>query len=342
MVSFKQAKGRAFEALVQNLIKKAGFIELRNCEQITDTGKFHGRGATHQIDAFGEFEYTIPFAYPIRLIAEAKATKYPINVAVFRNHVGVMEDIKEWYRIETRTGGAERYQPVARSRYYDCAAIFSLSGFRKSAEEYGYAHGILAVSYENNKIITKLFGKLKGLLLKTGYGKMRSNQVKKLTQDVYLSKTIPQAPKTGGLDGQVTKFKEYLDDVGSLFGMMSGRYPINILFEKSKQKESKLSFPSQINAKLKFSSNRFIITSKKPYFKGEFSISKNLLKYYLLAKYKRNYEYLAYIDVALPEERKVSRFTFDKTETGELLDDIKNIFEKEKGAVKKEEVQKEK
>lgn len=63
-----QARGYAFEKIIQELLARSGYYKL-------ETGTIKGRGAYHQIDAYGIFSYPVPYIYPIRIISEAKCYK---------------------------------------------------------------------------------------------------------------------------------------------------------------------------------------------------------------------------------------------------------------------------
>ena len=68
-----------------------------------------GGGADHQIDSVGFFSFTIPFMYPVRLIAEAKWYKddKKIGLGSMRDFVGVMKDISENYFVPILHGPME-------------------------------------------------------------------------------------------------------------------------------------------------------------------------------------------------------------------------------------------
>ena len=61
-----------FEIIVKVLLFKSGYKQLPSDPKYLRGDELRGRGAWHQIDAFGQFSYGIPFLFPIRLICEAK------------------------------------------------------------------------------------------------------------------------------------------------------------------------------------------------------------------------------------------------------------------------------
>ena len=56
-----------------------------------------GRGADHRTDGYGNYSFQVPFIYPIRLIAEAKAYKNPLEPKYMRSFIGLVKDISECY-----------------------------------------------------------------------------------------------------------------------------------------------------------------------------------------------------------------------------------------------------
>ena len=118
-------KGYLFEALIKKIVKKAGFKDDFKSNQLTHKRKkFHGRGAVHQIDIYGEFYFSIPFIYPINILGEVKATKGQINLTPVRNFYGVTKDIMEWYRVDTKKGGKERFSIIGEKRHTHCPTFF--------------------------------------------------------------------------------------------------------------------------------------------------------------------------------------------------------------------------
>lgn len=98
-----------------------------------------GRGAWHQADALGEFQYVPPFSLPIRLFAEAKFTRLKVGLPTVRNGHGVVHDLNENV-VTTLSGGSGPRRP--RVRYHYSYAIFSTSGFTQDAQEFALAHQI--------------------------------------------------------------------------------------------------------------------------------------------------------------------------------------------------------
>lgn len=127
----RQAAGYIFEKIILKMLKKNGYISV-------NTSKLRGRGADHQIDAYGTFSFPIPFVNPIRLICEAKCWSDPAGLADMRSFFGVVRDISEKYDSSTR-----KFIP----RWSDSGCFFSLNGFTSKAEGYAWAHNIYLVSF---------------------------------------------------------------------------------------------------------------------------------------------------------------------------------------------------
>lgn len=128
-----QAKGYILESVVLELLTEASYVN-------QESGSIRGRGAKHQIDAYGVLSIPTAFIYPIRLLSEAKFNSKPIGLHVIRNFVGVIKDISEYYFV---TSSHERNS----FRYTDAGCIFSKSPFVESAQEYAWAHNIVLISF---------------------------------------------------------------------------------------------------------------------------------------------------------------------------------------------------
>ncbi|WP_254271102.1 restriction endonuclease [Haloarcula marina] len=134
-------KGKVLEQIVQKILLNQGYDRLNRDDPKFDpsTGKFEGRGADHELDAFGQYKHSIPFVNPIRLFGEAKCYKpnYSVGVDIIREAITVRKDIDENY--ESQSGDP------AGDRRVECFAVFSTSGFSSSAIKLARAHGIYLV-----------------------------------------------------------------------------------------------------------------------------------------------------------------------------------------------------
>src|SRR3990167_6113949 len=94
-----QFKGIVFEELLRYFLKQHGYTlvpkDISNYYGVSykQNGlNLKGRGSWHQIDALGQFEFYVPFVYPIRLMSEAKCHNRKIGLSTVRNFIGAMKD----------------------------------------------------------------------------------------------------------------------------------------------------------------------------------------------------------------------------------------------------------
>lgn len=143
-----QLKGKIFEKIIEIYLEQQGYEvipkEIKNyygvCEEPHGL-TVKGRGGRHQIDTLGQFQFHIPFVYPLRLLCEAKCHVKKIGLPTVRNFVGVLKDVSENYFIDDY----EDLEYKDRFRFTDCGAIFSTSEFTKEAQMYAYAQGIYLI-----------------------------------------------------------------------------------------------------------------------------------------------------------------------------------------------------
>lgn len=154
-----QLKGYLFEMIISELLKKNGFKEIDTYsepkDRVRETRKgfieLKGRGCWHQIDCPFDYNRTVPFSFPLRILGEVKFYKSPINKKFIREYIGVMRDIQENYFVFDRTNFKDIYP-----RKMEIGVYFSANGFQEEAEKLAYAHGIKTISYSNNCIIDNL------------------------------------------------------------------------------------------------------------------------------------------------------------------------------------------
>ncbi|MCX8193755.1 MAG: restriction endonuclease [Candidatus Pacearchaeota archaeon] len=307
-------KGRLFEALIKKLVKKAGFFEFSS-EELTRSKRFHGRGATHQIDIWGEFCFTIPFIYPLNLLGEAKAYKKQVGLGTARNFVGVVKDVSEVYSIDTTKGGISRYSRVGKTRHTHCPVIFSLNGFSKNAEEYMYAQGIYPITYENNSEIIKIYRKFSGLVNSIEVRNLKVSD-KKYFKNLDNLPKISEDAKKKEFNRKYNKLISYLGSINSYLGMLGGKYIVNIITKKDFTK---------INPSLIYNldySKRFIIKGKRSNL-GEFSLSKQFIKYYLADKNNFS-KVFSYMDIFILDKEKgfIAKLKFSENSINEIMQKI--------------------
>lgn len=135
-----QARGYIFESIIWDVLLNNGYTNPEPERTI------RGRGAWHQIDAYGYLTYPIPFVYPIRLLSEAKCYKKgkKVDLPAVRNFVGVIKDVSEYYIVnDDKTHDSKRFT--------DVGCIFSSSPFTEDAQNYAWAHNIRLVPFTTNE-----------------------------------------------------------------------------------------------------------------------------------------------------------------------------------------------
>ncbi len=173
-----QVKGYLFEIIISKLLEHQGFTRINPAEhdsrRIKTTRKnfveFKGRGGWHQIDCPLDYNATIPFIYPIRLLGEVKFLSKPVDKEPIRSYIGIIKDIQENYFIKNQKLNV--YFPP---RKLEIGVFFSASGFSASAEQLAYVHGIKTISYANNSQIG-LMTQLINLLVDTTINVNRINE----------------------------------------------------------------------------------------------------------------------------------------------------------------------
>lgn len=122
----------------RNRVRRAreNFIELK------------GRGGWHTIDCPFDYDRTVPFLYPVRLIGEVRYHQTTVTKDAIRNFIGVLRDIQENYFIDDSLT-----DEMVRERRMEIGVFFSVNGFQAEAERLAYSHGIRTISYKNNPII---------------------------------------------------------------------------------------------------------------------------------------------------------------------------------------------
>jgi len=296
MVKKQTLKGYMFEALTKELIRKAGFKPNYDSEQLTATGRrFHGRGATHQIDVFGEFYFSIPLIYPINILGEAKAYKRQVGLGTVRNFCGVAKDIIEWYSIDTKGHGKPRFSKVAKKRNTHCPVIFSLNGFSKNAIEFAFVQGITPVTYEKHHEILKIYKKFSGLAGQINIKNLKKTEYKYLKYLETFAEISTDAKKEG-FDIKYQKLMESINKINSYIGMLGGEHICNIisLTDKIKQTISPIGI---------YYNNSFFLTDKNGNIIGEFSLSRQFIKYWL-DKPKNIKKMFSFIDIFLIDENE--------------------------------------
>lgn len=145
-------RGLLFEPIILKLLEENGYSEInytvdnRIKSERNNFIEFRGRGGWHQIDCPCDYEYSVPFIFPIRVLAEVKFYKNPIQKHLIREYIGVMKDIQENYFYKDDIESLD-------DRYTELGVYFSASGYSDESIQLAFAHNIKTISYKNVLII---------------------------------------------------------------------------------------------------------------------------------------------------------------------------------------------
>jgi hypothetical protein len=199
-----QARGYIFESIIWNLLEKFGYVGV-------ETGELRGRGAIHQIDAYGFLKIPTPFIYPIRLLCEAKCYTKPIRLEHIRNYVGVIKDISENYII------GENGERNISNRYTDMGCYFSSSGFTLPAQDYAWAHNIFIISFKDVPQLSPIISFIWNFVSNLSNKELSIHTKASIVMDFW--KVFSATP---------VKEKEY-DRKSIAIGVLDGIYPIALV-----------------------------------------------------------------------------------------------------------------
>lgn len=225
-----QSRGKLFENLIKHYIQKHGYVGITGTKRkLYNISGSHvkGRGGKHQIDALGQFEFSIPFVYPIRLLSEAKCySRKAIGIDIVRNFVGVVKDISENYSVEQTPDIESRF------RFTDCACIFSTTEFTRDAQDYAYAQGVYLVLMKGLHPLIKLLSE------QTRQERL-DNDFLKPTEDGYDSYVELEGKRYYGYFGLA-------ENLYPIFIMSNKKFPLNLFNESDIQR---------VNINYKFGAN---------------------------------------------------------------------------------------
>ncbi|PTL38774.1 hypothetical protein [Alkalicoccus saliphilus] len=144
-IAVESLKGYLLEEAAAYLIKNTGFDLLVEEEQdpssLRNTGTglhVRGLGVEHQADVLGQLQWMPAFTYPVRLFLEAEFRSGKTSIKTIRSAVATISDLNQRYMTT-----ADSNTPLKRCTYN--YAVFSASGFSRSAVEMALAHQISLV-----------------------------------------------------------------------------------------------------------------------------------------------------------------------------------------------------
>lgn len=143
-ISLSSLKGYLLEDALSKLVYNSGYTLLTSDIGSDDLHlgsnglNVIGRGGLHQADVLGQFPFSYPFTYPIRLFIEAKFQKGKTGIDVVRKGIGIIQDLNHNY--QTALISDERELLIQRYNYN--YSVFSTSGFSSNAINLAIAHKI--------------------------------------------------------------------------------------------------------------------------------------------------------------------------------------------------------
>jgi hypothetical protein len=144
-VSVAAARGYILEEALVALTRNAGYDLLSATSDPNELRRgpngllVRGRGGWHQADVLGQFRWTPPFGFPIRLFLEAKFHSNRIGVPEIRKAIGAISDINQSMSpIRSHNPGGLTPSPAYRYSF----ALASTKGFAKEAGALALAHQI--------------------------------------------------------------------------------------------------------------------------------------------------------------------------------------------------------
>lgn len=166
----KNKKGYAFEFFVKQLLLRNGFTPITSDNKlIYDTGigqMIHGLGQPHNADVLVSPPFQTPFYFPTRLLVECKCYEKELGISFARNVLGLREDVNHFDivtpEILNKRRNYKRTAPAVYNfdRYTYQAALASLTGFKKTAQEFALVHRIPLISFASS-----LFERIKDLVM---------------------------------------------------------------------------------------------------------------------------------------------------------------------------------
>lgn len=166
MSSLKKIKGYAFEWLVRNILKACGFKEVKPYGEIIYKGSqgimIHGLGQPHNADVLMLPPFQIPFYFPSRILVECKCYDDKIGLPIIRGAHGLREDINGFEVLtpellkERRNYRRKKTALYDLDRYQYQVAVASLTGFKRTAQEYAITHKIPLISFDKSKIYSRI------------------------------------------------------------------------------------------------------------------------------------------------------------------------------------------
>ena len=320
-------KGRIFEFVLRDLIKKAGFNLDVDIDQLVKSKKkrLRGRGSTYDPDFIGEFPIIIPFSYPFLLVGEAKYHKKIIEVKTAREFLGSFIDISQFSRIDTKSKMFKYSQIFHNKRYNYIPVIFSKSGFRRNAQALMWTHGIYFISYENSPIFDEINKKIDAVLKKIDYSSLDKDDIKKL-DTLESFKSIKDNARKEGYGISIDNLINLLNPIKSYLGILDRLWPVHFLYKAK----------SELKPSLKTRESKVIIEDNKVIVKrtlhknsqnlGFFTLPKYFLEEYKKIAEKKKTKFMEELLLYINKENKVYPYYINLKQIGNKKEVVKNAW----------------
>jgi hypothetical protein len=146
-----QIGGYILEEALAALIRSSGYDLLRaaddpgNLKDSANGINVLGRAGWHQVDVLGQFRWSPPFGFPVRLFLEAKYWSAKCGIELVRAGVGTLLDINQRVSPIDTTSGEPRPMPAYAYTY----ALASTGGFTPQAVAFALAHQVSLIDLQS-------------------------------------------------------------------------------------------------------------------------------------------------------------------------------------------------
>ncbi|OFD90551.1 hypothetical protein BWGOE13_55180 [Bacillus mycoides] len=186
-----------------------------------------GRGGIHQADVLGQFPFSLPFTYPVRLFLEAKFRSSKTGIDVIRSGIGILQDLNSNYQTIDLNG-----QELLTQRYNYQYAIFSTSGFSNNAIKLAIAHKVHLIDLSGNE-----YEDLRNVIKETAQNIYRQtenyslNDIRQVIRNEFFRTSLDRSDaKNQNLHKILHRYFIYIRNFGDLF-LASTNSPFTILLK---------------------------------------------------------------------------------------------------------------
>ncbi|EEM95444.1 hypothetical protein [Bacillus thuringiensis] len=185
------------------------------------------RGGIHQADVLGQFPFSLPFTYPIRLFLEAKFRSSKTGIDVIRSGIGILQDLNSNYQTIDLNG-----QELLTQRYNYQYAIFSISGFSNNAIKLAIAHKLHLIDLSDNE-----YEDLRNVIKETAKNIYRQtknyslNDIRQVIRNKFFRTSLDRSDEKNQNSHKILhQYFNYIRNFGDLF-LASTNSPFTILLK---------------------------------------------------------------------------------------------------------------